>query len=252
MESIESSEKITKSSDDDPRFPTRTPEEVRELDRVAIQVRGVPGLLLMEHAARSILEFTLDRTGSRALGGLRILVGKGNNGGDGLALARLAHSCGLPVECWLAFSIDRRIPGPGAPASDASTNCDLAERLNLVRFLHSEVGELAQRVRDCDPFPGVWVDALLGTGFQGELRPEYVALIKTLNRRQEAVLAIDIPSGLDGRTGRPSPIAARCRWTATLGVQKVGLLGPKTAAFTGETQVLGIGWPAGVQGQLAR
>ncbi len=204
----------------------------------------------MECASRALFRLVLVQAPGHLAWGVRILVGRGNNGGDGLALARHLASRGVQVQVFCASSP----PSSGsAPLGDAGLN-----HLLVGAALHSGSSSLAlapltlEFLTQSAPFRGLWVDALLGTGFQGALRPHLLALIEALNERHESVLAVDVPSGLDAAIGQPGPVAVRARWTGTLGADKVGFSHTSSREWTGTVHVLDIGWPRRVLREAAR
>lgn len=232
MESSESQQIFSDSS-----FVEFDVERIRETDRRAIEEFDVPGLYLMERASLGILAFAQVRFSQIIGRGVRILVGRGNNGGDGLALARHFHGRGYEVEARCTFEAAET-----RNTADSRTNAQLTSTLlgPRVRFGAEAVAEL---IDDPEPFDGLWIDALLGTGFRGELRPNLRAVVRALNTRKEVVLAVDTPSGLDASQGRPSPTAVIATATATLGASKPGFREPEARRYLGELTTLEIGWP---------
>ena len=205
----------------DPLFDAR---EMRAADAWAIEEQGVPGLDLMERAGAA-----LARAAARLAGRERVLVvvGKGNNGGDGLVAARLLREEGREVEVVAA------VPLEGA-SGDAAANL---ERLP---------GE-PPREWDGRPLPpaGVVVDALLGTGFTGVPREPLAGLIAAVNAHPAPVVACDVPSGVDAATGEVHGEAVRADLTVTFHGPKIGLHVWPGAEHAGEVEVAEIGIPRG-------
>lgn len=198
----------------------------------------------MEQAAHHLTDFLLRKGGAplRA-GGVRVLVGKGNNGGDGLAVARHLVQRGFPVFAWLAWP---GLPDLVAPWEDARIQLRLATQTGVPLLPFASPSALGLALAESPPFAGVWVDALLGTGFSGALRPDWREVVERLNRRREVVFAVDVPSGLAADTGQPMPVAVEARFTGTLGALKRGFGHTSAVRFTGATEVLPIGWPEGL------
>src|SRR5690349_20070858 len=174
-------------------------QAVREVDRLAGEQYGIPSIVLMENAAFHLADVALHMTGETEGARVLIFCGPGNNGGDGLALARHLHNAGARVEIMLA-----------APAAeytgDAATNLAIATKmgLHIVRLAEDPDGD-PERVVDRFA-PDLVVDALLGTGLTADVREPIAGLIgwvNALGRKGVRVLAVDIPSGLDCDSGEP-------------------------------------------------
>src|SRR5437762_4226923 len=162
-------------------------EQVREIDRRAIEEFGVPGVVLMENAGRGAAEVLLSLG---ANGPVVICCGKGNNGGDGFVIARHLDNRGVGVRV-LLFARPEELTG------DAAVNFRIIERAGLPILIQPDLAALAGELA-----PAAWVvDALFGTGLSGALRPPFDAIIAAINASGRPVLAVDIPSGLDCDTG---------------------------------------------------
>lgn len=197
---------------------------MRSIDGRAVSEFGMPSLLLMENAGRAVAQRAWERLDGR--GAVRVLCGKGNNGGDGFVAARHLHNRGLDVTCYLAGA-------PGDLRGDARTNLDLALRLGIpVRE------EVPQRLDG-----NLLIDALLGTGFQGEPRGPVEELIRLANDSGLPVLAVDVPSGLNADTGRAPGTVVRAVETVTFGLPKLGLLSYPGRELAGEITVAEISLP---------
>jgi NAD(P)H-hydrate epimerase len=206
-------------------------EEVRAIDRRAIEELGIPGLVLMENAGRGTAEL-LRRLGIN--GPVVICCGKGNNGGDGLVIARHLDNWQFPVQV-LLFTRAEELTG------DAATAYQSIARSQLPVVAYGEAAldekELQNQLASAD-----WiVDALFGTGLKGPVRPPYDRVIGAINACRAHVLAVDIPSGLDCDTGEPLGPAVRAHYTATFVAPKKGFENPAAKAWTGKVYVLDIG-----------
>src|SRR5262249_17726421 len=114
-----------------------------------------------------------------------------------------------------------------------------------------ELEESGADRRSSELFEGVWLDCLLGSGFRGPLSPPLLELMRWLNARQEVVVAVDVPSGLDATTGAPSPEAVRAQATITLGAEKPALARASARPFVGVRLVVGdVGWPQHVRARF--
>jgi NAD(P)H-hydrate epimerase len=209
--------------------PTLTREQARELDRRAIQDLGIPGMVLMENAGRGVADWLLE-LGVRGL--VAICCGAGNNGGDGLVIARHLDRRGLRVKT-LLFSEPSRLQG------DALLNFRIVQRAGLPVTVSPSTSELHAILGQAE-----WVvDALLGTGLTGPARGLVAAAIEAINGVGARVMAVDLPSGLDCDTGEPLGATVRATHTATMVAWKTGFLAPGAWAWTGEIKVVDIGVP---------
>lgn len=213
--------------------PLPTPAEMAAWDAASVRDFGIRYEMLMENAARAALEVLQQRCGTLKGRRVLLLAGKGNNGGDAICLGRHLHDLGAQVLVLLAAP-------QGAYQGVSRYHLRLAKRTG------TPLERLDRRPPALWGAPEILVDGLLGTGFSGELRPPYRDWVEALNARREQsfILALDIPSGLDGLTGRPCPIAVRAHATVTFEAAKLGLALPQAAAWTGELHVRPIGIPA--------
>ncbi|MEX0654023.1 MAG: NAD(P)H-hydrate epimerase [Phycisphaeraceae bacterium] len=222
--------------------------QVREVDRLAIEELGIPGMVLMENAAAGAVRVLLDTLAQRRGiapgrgGGLSVAVlcGGGNNGGDGYAMARHLHNHGAAVTLY-AFKPPAELRG------DALTNCAICQRMGLPIVPAIEEMDLTAMAEGWAQADAV-VDALLGTGFSGTVRPSLAAVMARVNALAgPVVLAVDVPSGLDCDSGTVGPggtaAAVRADVTVTFVARKVGFDKPGAAAWLGEVVVVGIGAP---------
>lgn len=206
-----------------------TRQQVRAVDRIAIERFKIPGIVLMENAAggaASIARRMLARAESRSA---LILCGGGNNGGDGLAIARHLHNAGIDVR--ILSGID-----PGQYKGDALINWRIVQAMGL----------------DCAPLEpaairageaGLIVDAIFGTGLSEPPRGSFREIAAAVERSGRPVLAIDLPSGLDCDSGEPLGVCIRADRTATFVARKVGFRKARSACFTGRVNVVSIGAP---------
>jgi hydroxyethylthiazole kinase-like uncharacterized protein yjeF len=213
-----------------------TCQEIRELDILAIEHVGIPGIVLMENAARAVAEYVygalLNPTRSHVL----LLCGPGNNGGDGFAVARHLRNAGVIVTVALA--------APRAKSKgDAGLNLGIYERMEGAVCDASEA-EGFKQVRAAAGSADVIVDALLGTGSEGAPRGVMVELIRLANAASRARrVAIDIPSGLDADTGEVSTPCFKADATVTFVAPKVGFAAKAARAVVGRVVVADIGVP---------
>lgn len=211
---------------------TMTREEVRNVDRRAIEEFGMPGVVLMENAGRGAAELLI-RLGIR--GPVVICAGAGNNGGDGFVIARHLENRGEQVHL-LLFSDPDNLRG------DAAINYNILKAAGTPRTVLGQsfdVNELDRELARAD-----WiVDALLGTGTSGEIRDPFATLIDHINNAGKKVLAVDLPSGLDCDSGEPLGHCVRADHTATFVARKKGFDSALSPALTGTVHVIDIGVP---------
>lgn len=211
---------------------TLTREQVRELDRLAIEEFGLPGMVLMENAGRGVADL-LCRLGIN--GQVVICCGKGNNGGDGLVLARHLQLRGIPFSLWSWFEQSQW-------RGDAATNLEICIAAGIEINWAIEDGwreTFASSTNDAD-----WVvDALLGTGASGAPRTPLDVAIELMNASPARKLAVDVPSGLDCDSGESTAVAFRADHTCTFVAAKPGLVVPAAKSFVGELHVADIGAP---------
>ncbi|MDY0357131.1 MAG: NAD(P)H-hydrate epimerase [Sedimentisphaerales bacterium] len=211
-------------------------DQVRSVDRWAIEQIGLPGIALMENAGRSCAEFILDRLGRKAICRICVFCGRGNNGGDGYVIARHLRNAGHAV-CVVLCGDREKVRG------DARINLDVLGALGEdVRRLDPGSVDAPALVAAMAQGADIVVDALFGTGLQGPLREDYRVLVEAINALDVPILAVDIPSGLDCDTGRPLGAAVRADWTVTFVAIKQGFVASAEAAqYTGQVHVASIG-----------
>jgi ADP-dependent NAD(P)H-hydrate dehydratase / NAD(P)H-hydrate epimerase len=197
--------------------PLLTAEQMAELDRRTIEELGIPGLVLMESAAWACCEVLLDRWGDRVARGVHIACGPGNNGGDGLAMARRLHLLGVPVEATVLTRLSRL-------SGDAARQAELAASVGVTLREAPSPEPLAFASRRWR-HGGVLVDALLGTGLVRDVEGVYAAAIESMAAARAdgvPVLAVDIPSGVNGTSGHVHGVAVRADVTVTFASLKLG------------------------------
>ena len=206
-----------------------TRNQVREIDRRSIEEFHIPGIVLMENAARAVTETAmrfLSGGGKSAL----ILCGGGNNGGDGLAVARHLHNRGMDVHIGLTIA-------PEKYRGDALINWNINRAMDLP-FSAITPGEIAQSPSD------LIIDAIFGTGLQQAPRAPFGEIIAAVRDLARPVLAVDLPSGMDCDTGNALGDCVAATVTVTFVAEKAGFANPAAKPFTGRIVVGDIGCPA--------
>ena len=203
-------------------------EQAQQLDRRAVEDYGMVSAVLMENAGRGVAD-QLCQLG--IAGSALICCGRGNNGGDGLVVARHLDLRRHPVR--VLFFCD-----PVELRGDAAINFRVLRQSDVpVRRAHP--ADIEQELAG-----SAWVvDALLGTGARGEPRPPLDEVIDRINRQTVPVLSVDLPSGLDCDTGQPARHTIRAAHTCTFVAYKPGFLIPGAEQYTGAVHVIDIGAP---------
>ena len=203
-------------------------EGMRGVDRWAVEEQGVPSLELMEAAGRAVAGVVAELAPE---GPVRVVCGKGNNGGDGFVAARLLREMGFEVEVLLLW--------PGEELrGDAAVNFERSGG-ELVE------GDLAPRLAGS----GAVIDAIFGTGFEGAPREPAAAAIGAINRCGAPVVACDIASGVDASSGEVAGEAVEADVTVSFHGAKLGQRIAPGKWHAGELQVVPIGVPAGAPGE---
>jgi hydroxyethylthiazole kinase-like uncharacterized protein yjeF len=204
---------------------------IRAVDRISIEEFGIPGVVLMENAARGLVETVLRcYPGCGKREPVVIVCGRGNNGGDGYATARHLHNARLRV---VVVAVGRP-----AATTDAGRNRSVVERMGL------EIVSWPRKLSieaNC-----AVIDALLGTGLDREVVGDERRAIDWMNESGATLIAADVPSGLDAESGEALGAAVRAQRTVTFVGWKKGFLAAESAPYTGRIVVADIGAPVEV------
>ncbi|MBM4285411.1 MAG: NAD(P)H-hydrate dehydratase [Deltaproteobacteria bacterium] len=211
-----------------------TAAQMRELDRRTIEELGVPSLVLMENAGRTTYQ-VLRREYPALEGPVAVLAGRGNNGGDGLVVARYLTNDGLGVTVFLLAEKE-------TVRGDARVNLEIALKLGVEVVEVTSENHLNRLYRDLAS-AGLVVDALLGTGLNAAVHGLYRTVIDMVNGLDVQVLAVDIPSGLCADTGQPLDEAIFADVTVTYGWPKLGQALPPGRDYVGRLWRVDIGIP---------
>lgn len=186
-------------------------EKMRELENHAIEKFNIPSALLMENAAYGFVSALKQEISDLNKKKVCVVCGKGNNGGDGYAIARLLHLSGAKVTILPVCDIV-------ALSGDAKTNCEIAKTMGI---------PFVRELPDCD----IIVDAIFGTGFHGEVSPDIERIINDINNTNSYVASVDIMSGLSASNGQ-GEIFVRADLCVSFGYAKYGLfLHPAKGAY---------------------
>lgn len=207
-----------------------TSEEMQKIDALTINEIGIPGLVLMERAALAVTEELVKGFGA---GNILVVVEGGNNGGDGLAVARMLISKGYQVDIYHIEALSKE--------SDSFTIQKTILQNMGINFLN----EISDKKYD------VVIDAIFGVGLSRPVTGIHQQVIEQINRMECFKLAVDVPSGLNATTGQIEGICVRASQTVTFGLYKYGMMLYPGHDYCGEIIVRDIGLPQQVIEQVA-
>lgn len=212
---------------------------MRELDRLATEVHGIPGVVLMENAGAQVARILWQEYADLQAHRVAVLCGRGNNGGDGFVIARYLHNRGVAVSVFI-------IGEPHGLRGDAGTHLDMLRRAGV----DPEVVPTAESARAVGARLAGYdllIDALLGTGLKAEVSGVFQLIIAAMNAAGKPIVSVDIPSGLSADTGMLLGEHVRASLTVTMALPKRGLLLYPAAEHVGRLVVVDIGFPAAVR-----
>jgi len=183
---------------------------------------------MMENAGAAAVKKLVEKLRNIESKNILIFVGMGNNGGDGLVMARHLAGYDAKVTVHLLGTPDK------IKTEESSWNWSILEKMPSVKLLRGEIFNY-------DFTPDIIIDAILGTGISGEIKDPYASAIKFINNTNCFKFAVDVPSGLDPQTGETSNIYVRSDMTVTFHKMKQGI--PKRKDLTGELYAEKIGIP---------
>jgi NAD(P)H-hydrate epimerase len=217
-------------------------EQMREADRRTIHEIGIPSIVLMENAGRQAVAAMEAAFEDLASSRVAVLCGRGNNGGDGFVVARTLIQRGVETLVFLIGSVSD-VQG------DARTNIEVLGRIGLtiVEITSAQDWELHfSEISEC----GVVVDAMLGTGFHGELTGMLQTVVADVNALGVPVVAIDLPTGLSADSAELDGEAIEASMTVTLAAPKIPLVFPPADSHAGDLVIADIGIPHPVIDEL--
>ncbi len=202
-------------------------EEMRNLDRAATEKGRVPSIVLMENAALACVN-ELKETFNLKKSRVAVFCGKGNNGGDGLAIARHLKNMGVRVNVYL-------VSGNGF-SGDAKTNYDIVGEMDIPVDTITDTDSYEYIIRSYD----IVIDAILGTGINGAVHGIAFDVIKLINENARYILSVDVPSGINSDSGDICGTCIKADKTVTFAAYKVGMFMYPAADYTGEVVVADI------------
>jgi hydroxyethylthiazole kinase-like uncharacterized protein yjeF len=216
-----------------------SPDRMKRYDEFAIGNWGIPSAVLMENAGRATYRL-IKRDYLQGCRKLLVCCGRGNNGGDGFVIARYAFRDGFDTEVLL-------LADPKGLKGDARINMELYRSLGgRIAVIDGETGGMSEQMERCD----LVIDAILGTGLAKEVRGTEKAFIEEINRSGKPIIAVDIPSGLDGVSGTPLGVAVRAIHTYTYGHPKLGHFLYPGVTYRGRLTVIDISLPVSSQAEI--
>ncbi len=207
-----------------------TAAQIKAIDTAAINQYLIPGIVLMENAAVAAVNVICASFPPSAGTGCVVICGRGNNGGDGFAIARHLYCRGFCVKVVCLHD-------PAGMTADTNTNFQIVRQLNIP--VVSNIIDLESALSDCDFI----VDALYGIGFRGSLREKDQQIADLVNQSGKAMFAIDIPSGINADTGQVAGAAVKADKTITFTAYKPAQFLFPAADYCGEVVLCGIGIP---------
>lgn len=208
-----------------------TVNEMRSLDREAIERFGIPEEILMENAGNSVFYVILKETGFKEKS-FAVVSGTGNNGGDGFVVARKLYSSGSNVDVFV-FGNEEKIKGA------AKKNLEIIKKMGLNIIFNPEIEFFKDRVNRVD----IVIDALFGTGLSREIKETFKDIIEIINNSGKVVVSVDIPSGINGDTGEIMGTSIKAHYTVTFGLPKIGNILYPGFHFNGKLYVSHISFP---------
>jgi NAD(P)H-hydrate epimerase len=216
-----------------------TRAQVREIDKLAIERYHIPGIVLMENAARAVTD-VIASVVTLADASVAIVCGGGNNGGDGLAVARHLHNRGAHVDLVLAAA-------PAKLRGEALVNWQIVAAMGIENVdFHDSEDIVNPHAVD------VVVDGLFGTGLSRAPDSDMTKLVEIMNESGLPIVAIDVPSGLDCDSGEPPGACVRATQTVSFVAEKIGFANPASKQYTGEVTVGDIGCPRELIEEVAK
>ena len=211
-------------------------EQMKKIDEDCV-VQGTSGLILMERAGENFVKILKSKFLNLQNKKVLILTGKGNNGGDGLVIARKLFEEGSRVKVAVLFGIDEL-------SENAKTNFDKARKLEIDFIEYN--GVIKDRFKDEIEKVDLIIDAVFGTGLKSGLPDFMIELFRQVNNSKKFIAACDIPSGVNGTTGKVTNFCICAHLTITFGLPKRGLFLFPGRNFTGEVRVAEIGIPSSI------
>ena len=224
------------------KIPSVTVDQMREVDRIMVEEIGVSIMMMMENASRNIAILSRKLLKGSVKGKtITVLCGKGNNGGDGLGAARHLTNFGAKCRIILATSSSNLRP-------DAKRQLYVLEKTDTQIF---EINQTDKKTRGLLLKQShLIIDALLGYNLIGNPKEPIATIIKSANQSGKQILAVDIPSGLSGDSGKKYDPTIKAHSTITLALPKVGLLQENARIYVGNLYLTDLSVPKTVYNKI--
>ena len=213
-------------------------KEMKAMDSYTIENIGVPSIVLMENAALKVIKNIPIENAEK----FTVVCGVGNNGGDGLAVARHIILNGKKVDLYILGNLDKA-------TNDFNINLNILKNMD-VEFIHIKGTDELNRLKTSLINNDITIDAIFGIGLTRNVEGTYKEVISLINEHSKYIISVDIPSGLDGDTGEVLGIAVKANKTVTFHLAKKGLIQNKE--YTGELIVESIGIPKFVTNKILK
>jgi len=212
-------------------------EFMKELDSKTIFEIGIPSIVLMENASRGSANFIKSEFSLDKYKNVLVFVGKGNNGGDGIATGRILHQYGYDVEFIFLADIENLNPDP-------YLNYNVIKNLNLKINENPDIEQIKKIISSYDKKTTIIIDAIFGIGINKPVKQGiFYDVIKLINESQMKVASIDIPSGLSDKFPIDEGVIVKANITATFQALKTSHIFPDGNEFCGKIRVINIGIP---------
>ncbi|MBP2033502.1 NAD(P)H-hydrate epimerase [Clostridium algifaecis] len=208
-----------------------TVDIMRKLDSYCINELGIPGIVLMENAALKVIK-NIDTS---TYNSFCVVCTKGNNGGDGFAVARHLYNLGKKVDIFL-------IGNESNMSSDCTVNYEILKKLGINIMIVNSLEQI-ENIRNSLKFSDMTIDAIFGTGLSRDVEGLYGEVVKCINEYSKYTLSIDIPSGISGNSGKVLKNAVKADKTVSFQLYKRGFLNYDAGNFIGDLVIEDIGIP---------
>lgn len=213
---------------------------MREIDKYCIEKLGIPGIILMENAAIKVAEEVEGVLSSLERDRVVIVCGVGNNGGDGIAVARHLYLKGYKISVFIVGKLEKG-------SDDFNANLQILKNINIIEnnkiFINVIKDENFGEFKNSISKTSVVVDGIFGTGLKRDVEGIYKRVISEINNSKKHIISIDVPSGLNSDDGNVMGISIEADETITLQLYKTGFLNEDARRYCGDIRVVDIGIP---------
>jgi len=214
-------------------IPAVTVQQIQDLDKMAIEKYGVPSLALMENAGWAVAHFVMKELKKKNAHRVCIVCGMGNNAGDGFVAARHLLNAGVKTQIYLVGRSYKL-------KDDALVNFQILNKVGVgIKPIYGSPRAFEKSLAWAD----IVVDAVFGVGLNRDIEEPFRSVIAAINKKAKKVVAVDIPSGLDGTTGKIYGVCVKAHATVTFSFAKKGFFKAQGPKYTGKVAVVDIGIP---------